>query len=92
MRKIIFNTGQRPATRFFVFYHHGVELWTESLKGIPKLFFGQVVFLLAAWGTKANKPHICKKIMVCWPQRAPNDPGRTSDNLKLQRHELQPHP
>ena len=26
------------------------------------------------------------------PKSTPNDPDRTSDNLKLQPHELQPHP
>ncbi len=35
--------------------------------------YPEVVFwpsgLLEAWGTKANKPHISLKLMVCWPCR-----------------------
>ncbi len=44
------------------------EIQKFSDKWIPKRFFCQV-FLLEAWGAKAEKPHISLKIMVFGPCR-----------------------
>jgi hypothetical protein len=46
-------------------HHCGRSGQTKEVKGILKWFCGQV-FLLEAWCTKANKPHIFKNIIVFW--------------------------